>query len=330
MQTADLPIGTKQTAVLPICAKTLLLLHYNYFEDRLLSSDSESEVEKTPEEDNIVNVSDNSLLKYIPNLDELSEESVSTTKGSNLIVSLFHHHLENNSFGEDTMFIHADNCVGQNKNNILMGYLAWRICHNKNKKICLSFMPVGHTKFACDWAFGLFKKTFRNTYVSSMSDLVDCVKKSTPTTHVNSGVVVGNEKGEVAVPVYDWLSFLQKSGANKVPHVTQYNHFEFNSLYKGKVHCKIDIDGNEFIHKMFPTEDGPHGFPQEITPEGMTRARKEYLYKNIRQYCKDEFKDVLCPCPEPNAEESTGAVDPDDDGPEAVPGPSKKRRKRSV
>ncbi|KAG8257715.1 54S ribosomal protein L4, mitochondrial [Homalodisca vitripennis] len=77
---------------------------------------------------------------------------------------------------------------------------------------------------------------------------------------------------------------------------------------------------------MFPTEDGPHGFPQEITPEGMTRARKEYLYKNIRQYCKDEFKDVLCPCPEPNAEESTGAVDPDDDGPEAVPGPSKKRR----
>ncbi|KAG8297782.1 hypothetical protein J6590_028613, partial [Homalodisca vitripennis] len=163
-------------------------------------------------------------------------------------------------------------------------------------------MPVGHTKFACDWAFGLFKKTFRNTYVSSMSDLVDCVKKSTPTTHVNSGVVVGNEKGEVA-----------------------YNHFEFNSIYKGKVHCKIDIDGNEFIHKMFPTEDGPHGFPQEITPEGMTRARKEYLYKNIRQYCKDEFKDVLCPCPEPNAEESTGAVDPDDDGPEAVPGPSKKR-----
>ncbi|KAG8257716.1 hypothetical protein J6590_042825 [Homalodisca vitripennis] len=48
-------------------------VYADYFEDRLLSSDSESEVEKTPEEDNIVNVSDSSLLKNIPNLDELSE-----------------------------------------------------------------------------------------------------------------------------------------------------------------------------------------------------------------------------------------------------------------
>ena len=40
---------------------------------------------------------------------------------------------------------HADNCVGQNKNNILLGYLAWRICNNRNNKIVLSFMSVGHT-----------------------------------------------------------------------------------------------------------------------------------------------------------------------------------------
>lgn len=96
----------------------------------------------------------------------LIPESASTTKGSNLVVSLFHHHLEYNSLGEDTMYIHADNCVGQNKNNILMGYLAWRICQGKNKKIVLSFMPVGHTKFACDWAFGLLKKKFRISFVS--------------------------------------------------------------------------------------------------------------------------------------------------------------------
>lgn len=90
------------------------------------------------------------------------------------------------------MFIHVDNCVGQNKNNILMGYLAWRICQGKNKRIILSFMPVGHTKFACDWAFGLLKKKFRVTYVSSLLELVDCIKKSTLTNHVNSAVL---EKG---------------------------------------------------------------------------------------------------------------------------------------
>lgn len=99
----------------------------------------------------------------------LIPESESTTKGSNLIVSLFHHHLETNSLGEENMFVHVDNCVGQNKNNILMGYLAWRICKKKNKKIILSFTSVGHTKFACDWAFGLLKKKFRRTYVSSLT-----------------------------------------------------------------------------------------------------------------------------------------------------------------
>lgn len=94
----------------------------------------------------------------------LIPESVSSTKGSNLITSLFHHYLEQYSKGEDVMYLHADNCVGQNKNNILLSYLSWRISNNKNKMIVLSFMPVGHTKFSCDCAFDLFKKKFRTMY----------------------------------------------------------------------------------------------------------------------------------------------------------------------
>lgn len=86
----------------------------------------------------------------------LIPESLNIGKGSNLIVSLFHFYL---SHGMETMFIHADNCVGQNKNNILMGYLTWRVSLGMNKKIVLSFMPVGHTKFSCDWRFGLLKKS---------------------------------------------------------------------------------------------------------------------------------------------------------------------------
>lgn len=52
------------------------------------------------------------------------------------------------------MLLHADNCVAQN--NILMCYLNWRIQKNLNKSIQLSFLPVGHTKFGCDWGFGRF------------------------------------------------------------------------------------------------------------------------------------------------------------------------------
>lgn len=185
----------------------------------------------------------------------LLPESVGRTKGSNVVVSLFHNYLENYSHGEDTMFIHADNCVGQNKNNILLGYLAWRISNNKNKRIVLSFMPVGHTKFARDSAFGLLKKRFRVTYISSIQEFADCIEKSTPTTHVNSAVAVGNEIGEVAANTYDWLNFLKDSNANKVPHITKYNHFELNVSYKGRVHCKLNIDGNEFVYRIFPNDN---------------------------------------------------------------------------
>ncbi|XP_049955343.1 unconventional myosin-Va-like [Schistocerca serialis cubense] len=195
---------------------------------------------------------------------------------------------------EKTMFIHADNCVGQNKNNILLRYLARRISNNKNKRTVLSFMPVGHTQFACDWASGLLKKRFRVTYISSIQEFADCIEKSTSTTHVNSTVAVGNEIGQVAVNTYDWLNFLKDSNANKVPHITKYNHFEFNISSKGRVHCKLDIDGNEFVYCIFPNDNEPTGFPAAVIPPCMTRQRKQYPFKNIRTYCKENYKDITC------------------------------------
>lgn len=198
----------------------------------------------------------------------LIPESVSSTKGSNLIVSLFDRYLEMTSRGEETIFIHADNCVGQNKNNILLGYLAWRITKKKNKRIVLSFMPVGHTKFSCDWAFGLLKRKFRTTFVSSLNELENCIKESTPTSNVNTALSVGDEKGNVHIQVYDWLNFFKDGNCKKVPLITKFNHFTFDQVYPGKVHCKTDLNGNENVFTLFPTEDGPSGYPAIITPAG--------------------------------------------------------------
>lgn len=78
-------------------------------------------------------------------VNDLIPENVNIGKGSNVIVSLFHHYLEQFSHGEKIMHIHSGNCVRQNKNNILIGYLAWRVCNNMNNKILISFLPVGHT-----------------------------------------------------------------------------------------------------------------------------------------------------------------------------------------
>lgn len=69
---------------------------------------------------------------------------------------------------ERTLFVHADNCVAQNKNNALMRYLLWRTMNKSRNEITISFLPVGHTKFAPNVYFGLFKQRFRYSDVSSL------------------------------------------------------------------------------------------------------------------------------------------------------------------
>ena len=64
--------------------------------------------------------------------------------------------------------LHADNCVEQNKNTANIHYLMWRTLTGRHKAATLSFMLVGHTKFAPDCFFGLFKRCFIRSSVCTM------------------------------------------------------------------------------------------------------------------------------------------------------------------
>ena len=88
----------------------------------------------------------------------LIDEAVDCGKGANSIVSMLHHFFEVHGLGERNVHLHADNCGGQNKNNIMAGYLLWRCLVGLHENITLSFMIAGHTKFSPDWCFGLLKK----------------------------------------------------------------------------------------------------------------------------------------------------------------------------
>jgi len=56
------------------------------------------------------------------------------------------------------IFLYADNCCGQNKNNVMMEYLSWRVITKRHTNIVLSFLVIGHTKFSPDWCFDLLKQ----------------------------------------------------------------------------------------------------------------------------------------------------------------------------
>jgi len=50
----------------------------------------------------------------------LIDEASSTGKGANTVISLLHHFLAHHALGEHELSLHADNCLGQNKNNMAL------------------------------------------------------------------------------------------------------------------------------------------------------------------------------------------------------------------
>ena len=87
-----------------------------------------------------------------------------------------------------------------------MQYLAWRVLCGLSRKIEISFLRVGHTKFAPDWNFGLIKQKFRKSLVGCLDDLACVVDQS---AHTNHAQLVGREDGTTLVDQQDWKGFFQ-------------------------------------------------------------------------------------------------------------------------
>ncbi len=70
----------------------------------------------------------------------LIDESVCITKGPNAVVSFLDHFFTLYGMGERHVQLHCDNFVGQNKNNIVLQYLLWRVLHGLHETISLNFL----------------------------------------------------------------------------------------------------------------------------------------------------------------------------------------------
>ncbi|KAI4796864.1 hypothetical protein KUCAC02_026699 [Chaenocephalus aceratus] len=172
----------------------------------------------------------------------LIDEAHCSSKGSNAVIAYLHHFFSQYGLGEKNVHLHCDNCSGQNKNRYLLWYLAWRCMVGLHEDISLNFLIAGHTKFAPDWCFGLFKQQFRRTPVSCLKDISQAVRSST-VTGVNSPQLVGNESGETFVKTDDWHNFLSPS-FRPLPGIKRYHHLRFTSAEPGVVYAK-EFEGKE-------------------------------------------------------------------------------------
>lgn len=165
----------------------------------------------------------------------LLDEATVIGKGANCVISFLDYFFDNYGVKETHVHLHADNCAGQNKNNVLGQYLLWRIVTGKHQRINLSFMVAGNTKFAPDSLFGLFKRKYRNSKVDCLADIENVVRQAFP-----SGVLIpqlcGDEMGNVIVPMYGWDSYLSPY-FRKRPSIKPLHHIECRM--DGTVMCKM-------------------------------------------------------------------------------------------
>ena len=218
-------------------------------------------------------------------------------KGANSIISMLHHFLQHHGFGETNLHLHADNCGGQNKNRFMMQYLMWRVLVGLNDEIKMSFLLVGHTKFAPDWCFGLFKQLFQRTKVGCLDDIAAVVERSATVNHPQ---LVGTHDGTMYVQFYNWSEFFDPYMVQTaLKGISQMHHFRFCASNPGVVYVKYSSDDDEKQIKLLkaPWDPTLHDMPAIIQPPGLTVERQWYLYNKIREFCPDEVKDIVCPKP---------------------------------
>ncbi|KAL2104400.1 hypothetical protein ACEWY4_001268 [Coilia grayii] len=252
---------------------------------------------KTPRKCGVFGIACEALPKQVT---FLLDECVQTGKGSNCVISLLHFFLENYGLGEKHMHLHADNCAGQNKNSFVMWYLMWRVLTGRHASIKMSFLLAGHTKFSCDWCFGLFKRNLRRNKVDCLDDIANVVKTSSP-SGVNVPCLCGREDGTILVPMFDWSAFLG-TYFKKLENIKAYHHFTFNNQSTSVTMTQFLNDDEvcqDLGKKGFRLESlDHHDLPDQIFPKGLDLKRQQYLYREIREFVAEEKQDLVCPQPQ--------------------------------
>lgn len=156
-----------------------------------------------------------------------------------------------------------------NKNNANVQYLLRRVMTGKHRTVELSFMLVGHTKFAPrSFFFGLIKKRYRRFSVNTITDIARVLKESTM-TGCNHYQLIRDLDGTKLVEFYEWTQVCRCSA-------------RWSNEYPNSEEITINILRLKVSHQILPTARMP-----ELTQvKGLDDKRQWYLYEQIRVFCK--------------------------------------------
>lgn len=234
-----------------------------------------------------------------------------SAKTVNHVISQLDHFLNALCTGVSRLIIHADNCVAQNKNSMMLGYLSWRVACKLQNAIELRFMERGHTKFAPDAMFGVLKRAVFRNNVETFTDL-----KSLAVTSAHCLRVIDGTK----IIWRDWAAFMKQFYGNLIG-VTQYHRFQFLDGHEGIVTSQYDSSPTSEKSILLPditaavVQNPVRAGLKEISefvhvPMRMDAARKKFLVEKVAHHVTELQRATFI------AELDLGSVD--DGGAEAV------------
>ena len=160
-----------------------------------------------------------------------------------------------------------------------------------HESISINTMLVGHTKFAPDWHFGVWKVKWRASDAETMQDIATTVRASSRSGHNIPHLVSDTES---PVKFFDWRSHLEASFRN-IKNITKYHHFFVSKDEPGVLHCKKYADSTEECFDLLKCAINKNAMPPLKTIPVLPLARQWYLYDHISKFFRSESaKDKTC------------------------------------
>ena len=99
--------------------------------------------------------------------------------------------------------------------------------------------------------------------------------------------------------MYDCSSFLGQY-FKKLPNIQKFHHFRFSNENPGKVFYKEFVSSPEqsfMLLKNIMLFFRHLILPDIVNPDGLTEECRNYLFCEIRQFCKPGTEDIVAPAP---------------------------------
>ncbi|XP_061192127.1 uncharacterized protein LOC133200324 [Saccostrea echinata] len=294
--------------LLPPCSTDLRHVHYTFDFSQALSIPHHARQEGplyflTPRKVQLFGVAIDGNYKqmnYVVDEDQGMGENGAGVKGSYGVISMLHHCLTTFGSGKKDCIIHCDNCAGENKNRYVLGYLSWRTLLGLHNNITLSMQVPYHGRCLVDAGFANIKRLYHRTDVDSLPGLLDVVNKSAKS---NTAVTYLNEAGEHCWEWFDWKTFISQY-FRPVRGIRKFHHFKFSSSFPGKVYVRETFYHAETEVELLKSSVTPEDLTavavmsEIIPPGGISPERQQYLFRMVRPFVRDPYKEMTCPNPE--------------------------------